>query len=355
MSELVRPRGHEAAVAGLVRSSREGRLPHALLLSGPDGVGKFRAAVWLAASLLCEREGEEPCGACGPCKRVRSASHADLFTVDARAHDQDELTVFFVAHREDRPSTAYQGTSIEDFLGLRAAEGRGKFVVIREAHRLNEVAQNALLKMLEEPRDGVHFLLETATPDALLETVRSRVVEVRLAGLDRAACEDVLFDAGGFDRGDEGDVAAVAELVRLAGGSPGVALELGARRAPELERLLGRAFASERPPHEVAEELWGVDGDFEGKTAFVRRRVRAETILDLGLGILCDAERCLAGADPEPLRHGPVARAVAQSAGFASTPARRRMGAAWLEAREDLRLNLSPEGLVDRALAALPR
>ncbi len=355
MSDLVRPRGHQDAVTGLVQSAREGRLPHALLFTGPDGVGKFRAGLWLAAALLCEEAGDAPCGVCGSCKRARAASHADLFPVDARAHDQDELTVFFVAHREDRPSTAYQGASIEDFLGLRAAEGRGKFVVIREAHRLNEVAQNALLKMLEEPRDGVHFVLETATPDALLETVRSRVVEVRLDGLDRETCEAVLFEAGGFDRTDAGQMEEVAELVRLSGGSPGVALELGARRAPELAQLLGAALTGERAAHDVAAELWDVDGDFHGKTAFVRRRVRAETILDLGLGILADAERCLAGGDPAPLRHGPAAESLAATAAFASTPARRRMGRAWLEAREDLRLNLSPEGLVDRALASLPR
>ena len=355
MTDLVRPRGHQDAVVGLVRSAREGRLPHALLLTGPDGVGKFRAALWLATTLLCEEGGEAPCGACGSCKRARAASHADLFTVDARAHDQDELTIFFVAHREDRPSTAYQGTSIEDFLGLRAAEGRGKFVIIREAHRLNEVAQNALLKMLEEPRDGVHFLLETATPDALLETVRSRVVEVRLDGLDRETCEAVLFDAGGFDRTDAAQVEEVAELVRLSGGAPGVAMALSSRRAPELAQLVGEALTGARAAHEVAAELWEVDGDFEGKTAFVRRRVRAETILDLGLGILADAERCLAGGDPDPLRHGRLAASLAKGGAFASTPARRRMGRAWLEAREDLRLNLSPEGLVDRALASLPR
>ncbi|MGB0331838.1 MAG: hypothetical protein ACPGPE_08470, partial [Planctomycetota bacterium] len=118
---------------------------------------------------------------------------------------------------------------------------------------------------------------------------------------------------------------------------------------------VGEALTGARAAHEVAAELWEVDGDFEGKTAFVRRRVRAETILDLGLGILADAEHYLAGGDPAPLRHGRLAASLAKGGAFASTPARRRMGRAWLEAREDLRLNLSPEGLVDRALASLPR
>lgn len=356
MSDLVRPIGHEAAIAGLVASARSQRLPHALLLEGPDGVGKYRAALWLAATLLCERGGDEPCLACGSCKRVLSDSHADLFVVDAPAHEQDDITVFFVAHREDRPQTAYQGPSVEDFLGLRAAEGRGKFVVVREAHRMNEAAQNAFLKMLEEPRPGVHLLLETSAPDALLQTVRSRVVDVRLDGLSDRDCEDVLWRDGGFDRDAAEDVDAVATLVRLAGGSPGVALQLHARSAPTMEGLLGAALAGDRTAAEVAAELWDLDGDFPGKTPFVRRRARAQTILDLGLGLLVDVERRLAGVDAARLRHGEVASRLAEDRRFAHGAARRRMGETWLAAREDLGLNLSPEGLVDRALsAASPR
>jgi hypothetical protein len=350
--ELVRPLGHDAVVGRLVATARAGRLPHALLFTGPAGIGKARAALWLAATLLCEREGDGPCMECGPCKRVRSDQHADVFVVDAREHDQDEITVFFVAHRDDRPQTAYQGPSIEDFLGLRAAEDRGKYVVVRDADRMNEAAQNAFLKMLEEPRPGVHLLLETANPGALLQTVRSRVVTERFAPLDPRTCAEVLFTAGGFDRSNAEDVAAVDVLGRLAGGAPGAALELHARSAPRIAELLGDAFAGARPAGEVAAELWDLDGDFPGKSAFVRRRVRAETILDLGLEVLVDVERRIAGLPPEGLRHGEVAERLAGDRRFVREADRRRMGESWLSAREDLHLNLSPEGLVDRALAA---
>ncbi|MEL6907031.1 MAG: hypothetical protein AAFP22_16600, partial [Planctomycetota bacterium] len=133
MPELVRPLGHEDVLRSLVRSARDEKLPHALLLTGPRGIGKFRAAVWLAAALLCEEGGDAPCGKCGACTRVARDSHADLFVLDHRASGQDRISIHFVATRDPRPKDAYQGEPIESFLALRAEEGRGKFVIVREA------------------------------------------------------------------------------------------------------------------------------------------------------------------------------------------------------------------------------
>ena len=355
MSDLVRPIGHEDTVRGLAEAAREKRLPHALLFEGPEGIGKFRAALWLAATLLCERagsgDGDEPCLACGPCKRVLAESHPDIFIVDARAHDQDELVVGFIAYRKDKPDKGFKGPSIEEFLDLRAAESRGKFVIVREAERMTEAAQNAFLKTLEEPRPGVHILLETAVPNALLLTVRSRVIRVRFDPLPPGACADVIIESLGLDRSDPDDAAHLDDLVRISGGAPGTALTLDERSALTMEALVGAAISGARPASEVATELWDLDGDFPGKTPFVRRRTRAETILDLGLEVLVDVERCVAGAAADTLRHGALAAELATHAHICSASVRRRVGEAWLSAREDLHLNLSPEGLVDRALA----
>ena len=142
--------GHGAVLEGLWRSAAAGRLPHALLFRGPEGIGKFLAMRTLAAGLLCDGGPGAPCGACGPCKRVRSDNHADLFPVDAVAHGFDILTIHFVVHRDD-PPPAYQGPAVEDFLLLRAHEGGWRVVLMREAERMNEAAQNAFLKTLEEP------------------------------------------------------------------------------------------------------------------------------------------------------------------------------------------------------------
>lgn len=362
---LVRPEGHEGIVRGLVRSSRDGRLPHALLLSGEEGTGRFRAALWLAAALLCEGEGDEPCLECGSCKRVRTGQHADVFVVDHVAHNQNGITIHFVTPRDPRPKDAYQGPPIEEFLALRAAEGRGKFVIVRSAEHMNEEAQNAFLKMLEEPRPGVHLLLECSSPGGLLATVRSRVVPIAFEPLDRDLTERIVRREGGFTEGDADDAAAVELLVRLAQGSPGRALELRARGVPEMLGILGAAFAGGLSVNEAVAELWEVDGDFPGKTKAAERRTRARAILDLGIDLLVDIERCVAGADPAGLPHGEAAAAVvAPEGGPAGGPAggaagrwqrpdaRRRIGEAWLAARSDLNLNLSPEGLVERALMA---
>ena len=73
------PLGHSALIQSLWRAAQRQRLGHALLFSGPDGIGIFLAAQWLAAGLLCERGPGQPCGVCGACKRVRADSHADVF------------------------------------------------------------------------------------------------------------------------------------------------------------------------------------------------------------------------------------------------------------------------------------
>lgn len=350
---LVRPLGHAEAVAGLAASARQGTLPHALLLTGEEGIGKFRAALWLAATLLCEEEGEAPCLACGACLRVQRDSHADVFVLDHRAHAQNAITVHFMAKRDPRPKDAYQGTTVDEFLALRAAEGRGKFVVVREAEAMNEEAQNAFLKTLEEPRPGVHILLECSSPGSLLATVRSRVVPVRFEPPGPDACREVLFDAGPFERGE--DDADVEALTRLAGGSPGLALRLHSRAAPRIQELLAAAFVGERSRAEVAAELFDLDGDFPGKTASAQRRTRARAILDLGLEVLTDLERAAAGAPASSLSHGSAAARIADSSFGRSRDRRRSAARGWISAREDLNLNLAPEALVERALASIGR
>ena len=355
MPELIEPLGHTDIVAGLVQSAREERLPHALLFEGSEGVGKFRAALWLAAALLCEEGGEAPCLGCGSCKRVQSDSHADLFVIDHKAHAQNAITIDFIVPRENRPKDGYRGSPVEEFLALRAAEGRGKYIIVRETEAMLEEAQNAFLKMLEEPRPGVHLLLETSSAGSLLGTVRSRVVPVKFGGVTGAQCEEILKRQKAFAKGTPEDLGAIRKLVRMSGGSPGLALRLHGLAAPAMQELIGSALAGSRSGSDVAMELFDLKGSFPGKTAAAQRRTRARIALDVGIELLTDLERALAGVDAEDLPHGVVAGPLAASGRFSDAAGRRRIAATWLQAREDLGLNLSPEGLMDRALLSIPR
>ncbi|MEO0662453.1 MAG: hypothetical protein AAFZ87_13030, partial [Planctomycetota bacterium] len=285
--------------------------------------------------------------------RVARDSHADLFVLDHRASGQDRISIHFVATRDPRPKDAYQGEPIESFLALRAEEGRGKFVIVREADAMNEEAQNAFLKMLEEPRPGVHLVLESGSPGGLLATVRSRVVPVRMDALGEADCRAVLERLEAAGEADD-----LGRASRMAAGAPGEALRLARRAAPQMQDVLRQVLSGETSAADGARALFELDGDFPGRTASAERRTRARMILDLGLELLTDVERVAAGADPEPLPHGDAAVQILDAAGAGRAPVvadvrgRRGLAEAWLRAREDLDLNLAPEGLVDRVLAA---
>ena len=207
--------GHEGIRDRLVGAIASGRLPQALLFEGPRGVGKQRLALWLAQALLCEepvngggRETGEPCGECQPCKLVLKLSHPDvhwfvpveLAKKGADADKQVDLVAEALAEqlatRRERPlyeppsGLASHGIAsvrlILRRLALKPALGRRKVFLIGDAERLvpqtgAEAAANALLKALEEPPPDTVFVLTSAEPDALLPTILSRVVRVRVA------------------------------------------------------------------------------------------------------------------------------------------------------------------------------
>ena len=335
------PFGHAHLVRGLWRSAADGRLPHALLLQGPEGVGKFAAARWLAQGLLCESGPGQPCLTCGPCKRARSGNHPDLLELDPRAVGQDTLTIHFVAPRERKSGDDYDGPTIDGFLGLRAMEGGWRIVLVREVERANEAAQNALLKPLEEPGSDALLVLETSRPAALLETVRSRLVPVAFRPLGRGDTAAVLVAHGLPPE-------RAATLARWSGGAPGRALALEARAVGAMRELLLDVVSGRERAARAAALLWELEGDFPGKTAAASRRLRARTLLDLGLELWLDAERAAAGVERGELAHGDAL------GDLPATPAasRERRLDAWLSARQDVALNLSPEALVDRALVA---
>lgn len=195
--------GHRSVLDRLERAVAQGRLPHALLFSGPHGVGKATVAVALGQALGCQEAPGRGCGVCHTCDRIRRGVHPDVLTVEA----------------ETRQIKIDQVRLLEDRLAQGPNESSALVIVIDEAERLNIAAANALLKSLEEPRLGVHFVLVTAAPHRLPITVRSRCQRFRFSPLGEAELRAVLEQL-------ELATEAVAEAVPLAEGSVSAALQL---------------------------------------------------------------------------------------------------------------------------------
>jgi DNA polymerase-3 subunit delta' len=194
-----------------------GGAPQALLLIGPAAIGKTTLALDLAAGLLCVAEEgvARPCRACRACRLVAGGSHQDLHRLAPEGAGRQV--------RIGDPSDPDPGTVrhlIREMARL-PVEGRHRVAVIEGAHRMNEDAQNALLKTLEEPPAGATLILCADEPERLLPTVRSRAATLRLGPLGIRAIEGLLGERGI-------DPPRAARLARLAGGRPGLALAYAA-------------------------------------------------------------------------------------------------------------------------------
>jgi DNA polymerase-3 subunit delta' len=140
---------------------REGRFPHGLIFSGPEGVGKHTYALMLAKALNCTKAAPgDFCDACISCRKISSGAHPDVMTISVE-EDASQIKIA-------------QVRTLLAVLDLQPLEGRNKVFIIDPADRLNAEAANALLKGLEEPPENSFFILITVNVHELLITVRSR-------------------------------------------------------------------------------------------------------------------------------------------------------------------------------------
>lgn len=213
-------RHQERALSLLRRALRSGRTPHAYLFDGPEGVGKELAARALATRLLCTAVGlaedADACEKCPSCLLVAADTHPDYHVVHRGLHKSHPersvrqsqglfLGVDLVRHFVIDPSIRTPS------LGAR------RVFVIRDAERMNEEAQNALLKTLEEPPGAACFILVTASASRLLSTIRSRCQRVPFDLLPISFVAERLAAAGA-------DGAEAATLAALSQGRVGAAL-----------------------------------------------------------------------------------------------------------------------------------
>ena len=208
--------GHEGIKTRLAGAHTSGRLPQAMLLAGPKGVGKQRLALWLAQLIHCEAPRQEPCGECRSCRMVLSLQHPDVHwfvpielskrSTGGDADKQVDLAAEALADemavRREQPLyppvaglASHPIASVRLLLrrlALTPAMGKRKVFIVGDAERLipqlgTEVAANALLKALEEPPADSVIIITAADPNALLPTILSRVVLVRLARIADSA------------------------------------------------------------------------------------------------------------------------------------------------------------------------
>ncbi|HTV87630.1 MAG TPA: DNA polymerase III subunit delta' [Stellaceae bacterium] len=329
--------GHEAAERELNRLLAAGRLPHALLICGPRGIGKATLAFRLARYVLARagETGGEPdrFGAgqgglaipadSGTFRRVAAGGHADLLTVE-RAWDPRRRRLRGEIVVDD-------ARQIGQFLRLTPAEGGWRVVVVDGADEMNRNAANALLKVLEEPPNRALLLLVAHSPGRLLPTIRSRCRRLALAPLKPVMIRRLLARY----RADLAEPQA-EELAALAEGSIGRALELAAAGGVELYRAVMALLSREE----------GVDP--LALHAFADKLARAEAD---------DAYRATAELLAQILAGLAVARA---GGGIAAVPrldrlAGRAPAARWARLRTEIEENFArTEGLnLDRKQAVL--
>lgn len=228
-----------------------GNLPHALLLTGPRGIGKGRFAIALAAGLLCENRagGNEArnaaCGACPSCRWFASGNHPDFRHVIPEADMEGEGEAGEGEKKKaSRQIRIDQIRALEEFVYVGGHRNGARVVVVEPAEAMNVAAENALLKILEEPPSSVYFVLVSSKWRRLLPTILSRCRVLKLPRPDHDAALRWLTGQGG---------AEAADLLPLTGGAPLLALEESERgRAAAMKAMVASLADPGRDPLALA-------------------------------------------------------------------------------------------------------
>lgn len=223
----------------LISLQSDNRLPHALLLGGPSGIGKRQFALALAQYIMCERPvSGTACGECRQCGFNRAGTHPDLKLV--------------APEERGRQIRIDQVRDVVEFLGHTAQQGGYKVTIIRPAEAMNINAANALLKSLEEPAGNTLLILIADSPSLLLATIRSRCQIVTFPLPERERALAWLGTVLGADNQQQAET-----LLAEAQGQPLAALELlhgdGLSRLSQFDGDFAAMLAGQQSPLGVAE------------------------------------------------------------------------------------------------------
>jgi DNA polymerase-3 subunit delta' len=298
--------GNGPVLEALRRMLARDRLPHALLFSGPVGIGKYTAAQMLAKAIHCLQRQNDFCGECLSCRNIAQADDRRAAVEQAEA-DREKLTkrpremALVIQHHPDVVLLAPNGPlrlfQIEQARYLKHAldfvpAGKGKKIfILPDAERMDAAAANSLLKSLEEPPPHALLLLTTSAEAALLPTIRSRCIALWFSPLRQEEVVAFLERHGiGRDAKERNLRAAIAK------GAPGAALRL------ELERFLRLRDSLLRLLRAGLERA-----DFQTLFAEAQRlsgrEETLENLLEVLYSLLQDILHIEAEANGEPLRN----------------------------------------------------
>jgi len=289
------------AWAKLTARAESGGLPHALLLVGPDGIGKRAFAEHLAAYLLCQERDAAPCGRCRSCElfalraqRDPEETRPDGSLAQPYGHPVHPDAKFVGFTLNDKSKKMYgeivvdQIRALSAWFSLTPQLGRAQVAVIEPADAMNAAAANALLKTLEEPSPGRYLLLATAHQSRLPATIRSRCqrivfelpsAQIALYWLARQGLDEqqasAAFDASG---GNPGLALAWAKSGRLAlrdeVASQLRALQQGKSNAVDVANAWGKAEPDAR--------LWFAANLAQNESSALARGARGPLALTAG-------------------------------------------------------------------------
>ena len=220
--------GQEEAKQRLIREAKEGKIAHARLFCGPEGIGKLPLAIAYARYLSCNNPGEkDACGICPSCVKFNKLAHPDLhfaFPVIKKKSKDTVSDDFITEWRELLSQTPYFNLNIwlEEMgaenqqaqiyvkesdeiirkLSLKSSQGGYKIMIIWLPEKMNVECSNKLLKLLEEPPSQTIFLLVSEEPDMLLTTIQSRTQRFALYGIEEKYITERLQSQYGLQERD---------------------------------------------------------------------------------------------------------------------------------------------------------
>lgn len=193
--------GHKKQKEVLEKIAQSKNIPHAILFSGVEKIGKKEVALEFIKSIFCER-GKGFCGECYSCRTIDSSNFPDLSIISAK----------------DRNIEIEEVRDLQKRLSLKSYNNSIKVGIIDDAHLMRKDAQNALLKTLEEPKGDTLLILITSYPQMLLPTIRSRLEEIKFSVVSRKEIEDCLVSLGC-------DEEKAKEIALISSGQIGKAIE----------------------------------------------------------------------------------------------------------------------------------